>query len=465
MKNAAKNSDRDASGSCRGEAGGQTPAMLKSTPWAAVGRAYFALLGVGSIFFAEAALRADIYTARREGATIVPEHSVAVSMDAEDVVLQPGEYGILVTATFVMRNQSDQQVDSVVAFPLVGSSFRLDSGFKVEIRSGANENAPFVSAKTQVKTGAVGKPHDDTYAGVPPKKLADFPESVIWDVTWAPGETKIIRVVFDMGEPMWLSGANNLVDGWEAMYIVSTGALWKGPIGRADISIHFVEGGLGWRWKLEPKWECSYPEHATWKGTESVTWHFENWTPKEEIWLRSLKWIGLKADTVSDYQYALPDDYLGNKIAYTSQRIESLVDRELELARQYFPEKVKALDVRLLKIVVADWLLHEIYARHGDPFYLGKQAKGGKLEEGTVGDTKGNLYHVWQMNFMGYGYHGGWYHCDFRPEGAVKTASLPEQERKNAEFLKAYLVELRKIVPPVPQRSGGYIHVHYPGSE
>ncbi len=403
-----------------------------------------------------------MYTVRREGGAIIPERSTSVSMDAEDVVIERARETYMVTVTFTMRNQSDKQVDSMIAFPMLGSPKMLDdvnAEFEVGIKI-AGDDSPFRPVKVQWKEGAKRKPHDDYFFAESPKKPGDFPASLVWDMSWKAGETKLVRVSFNMGEPLVLPGSYHLAGGWEIGYIVSTGALWKGPIGRADITFNF--GDTLRSGSLSPGniIQYSYPDQAKWNGKDSISWHFENWCPSEEMWFRSVTWNGLPPSDVDYYFCHLPPDYQGDKQPYSVELIDSLVERELKLVHQYFPEKVKSLDILVLRIAISDWLLHEIYARHGDSFFAGKLTSTNGVRHGFVGiNNDGNLYSSWRDKFEAYRYRGGWY----RPEhDVVKTASLAQMEQSNVQFLSKYLVQLREQLGPEKLRLT--VPVHVPGS-
>ena len=391
----------------------------------------------------------------------MPEHSTSVSMDAEDVVLERSEDGFKVTATFTMRNQSDKQVDSTIAFPLLGSPKvynDLEKEFKVELRSGVDNGSSFTAVKTQWKDGPKRKTRDDYFVAETPKKLAEFPASLVWDMSWKAGETIQVKVSFDMGEAMVLPNSNQLAGGWQTTYIVSTGALWKGPIGRADITFSFGDKQRPAPYHLGDVFQYSYPEQAKWNGKDTISWHFEKWTPSDEIWFRSATWNGLKPEDINGYFFPLQADYQGDKLAYSLERIDFLVERELRLAHEYFPEKVKSFDALALRIAVSDWLLHEIYARHGDSFFVGKETPANGVRDGFVG-SNGNLYSFWWVKFVNYSYHGGWYKPD---KDIVKTASLSSLEQSNVKFLSKYLTQLREQLGPEKQRLSYPVHV--PGS-
>jgi hypothetical protein len=408
------------------------------------------------------AIRADIYTVRRQGANIVPEKSEDISMDDEVVRIEPHDYGYSVSATFVMRNHAGRPVHALVAFPILGSSYegRRDLGgeFQVHVKSASEPDRAFHSPPLELRPGRPRTARDDHFAAEPPRIIGDYPEAVVWEVDWAPAETKIIRVQFDMGEPTILPGSNHLVAGWEWRYIVTTGSLWKGPIGRADISIkagHPVVSSAA----LPPFRSVSYPEQAHWHDDHLVSWHFDHWTPTDEIWLRTVEWRGLTENQVPDYRFFLPE-YRAAEQAYDEATIEKLVERDLTLATKYLPAEARGFDRNLLRIAIADWLLHEIYARHGDSFDLGEntQLPSPRISHLEMDDR---LYSAWYDLFRGYSYRDGWYQPNFTPPGRVKTSSLHPMEQNNAAFLRTYLEQLRSQPAYRPLQASA----HHPGAE
>jgi hypothetical protein len=388
---------------------------------------------------------ADMYTVRRQGAAIVPVKSADVSMDAEDVRIEPAEFGFVCTATFVMRNHRDQEINSLVAFPVMGSTLGrpsdLAKGFQVHLRSAGEPDSAFRPAPVELQAGRPRTERDDYLATDPPRTIGDYPEVVTWNVTWAPQETKVIRVVFDMGEPLVLAGSNFLVRGWQWMYVVTTGTLWKGPIGRADITFKLGHP-LVPSAALPPHRQVSYPEQARWLDDNTVTWQFEDWTPAAEIWLRTVEWHGLdRDDQAHSYQFSLPV-YRGAEEEYGDQTIENLATRDLRLATEHLPDDVRQFDINLLRIAIADWLLHEIYARHGDAFYLGPVTDLEDSLDGWV-EGDGHRYSQWHNRFLPLSPRGGWYEPDMTPGKKVKISELHPTEQKNVAFLRGYLDRLR----------------------
>lgn len=405
---------------------------------------------------------ADMYTVHRHGGTIAPAKSEDISMDAEDVRIEPQEYGYKVSATFVMRNHADRRIDSLVAFPVLGSTLArssdLEKDFHVHIKSAGDPDSAFHPAPVELKPGKPRTSKESHFTTDPPKIIGDYPEAVVWNVSWAPKETKVVRIEFDMGEPMFLPGSNHLVAGWQWMYVVTTGSLWKGPIGRADISIkagHPLVSSA----PLPPFRLVSHPDNATWQDDKLVTWHFENWIPTEEIWLLTVEWRGLDEKQVPHYRFFLPV-YRGAEQAYDDATIEELVARDLQLATDYLPDEARTFDRNLLRIAIADWLLHEIYARHGDAFYLGKESESFQTKLSHY-EMDGHLYSGWSDLFRGYGYKGGWYKPDYSPAGGVKTSSLHRMEQTNVAFLRAYLDRLGNLPAYQTLRE----QAHLPGTE
>lgn len=402
---------------------------------------------------------ADMYTVRRQGGNIVPVKSEDVSMDAEDVRIEPAQFGFVCTATFVMRNHRDHEINSLVAFPVMGSTLGrpsdLAKDFQVHIRTAGEPDSAFRPAPVELQAGRPRTEMDDYLATDPPRMIGDYPEVITWNVTWAPRETKVIRVVLDLGEPLVLAGSNFLVRGWQWMYVVTTGSLWKGPIGRADITFK-----LGHPWvpsvPLPPYRQVSYPNHAKWQDNNTVSWHFENWTPTAEIWVRTVEWRGLgREDQPQDYRFFLPE-YRGAEQVYDEATIEELVARDLRLATEFLPDEARSFDRNLLRIAIADWLLHAIYARRGDTFYLGDESPGLQLGDNRI-EIDGRIYSSWlhlTQGFLGPEAAGEF---DRFPTKRVKTSELHPTEQANVAFLRGYLNHLRSQPGYEPQARGAHL--------
>lgn len=378
----------------------------------------------------------DIYRIIGKGNTIAPLRSSEIAMDAETVLVEPESRfgGFRVTAVFTMRNTSAEPISCDVAFPFEskGHATNARESFRVSFGVNASEG-PFSPVELKVRDETVKQP----------RSPYDFAAALVWKTSWAAGETKLIRIAYDMGEPEWY---RRFVEGWRLRYIVRTGALWKGPIGRADITMRikgnpmlsedFVRPASKFK-RIDPPF--SYPANARQVSPTEVTWHFENWTPDEDIWFGFMQWVGFTFELPWNNWVQLPVPYVGAKEDYTDALLENLVDRELAPWRDSFPEEAKR-DRPILKALAAEWLYREMFARHGDPFYLGKRKEGQPEPVGARGYDQNDNYLSWWSDKFPRPMRGGWYRPGTGPgpNGSVRLSDLTAQERKNAEFLSRY---------------------------
>ena len=151
-----------------------------------------------------------------------------------------------------------------------------------------------------------------------------------------------------------------------------------------------------------------------------------------------MRWDGLAGIGNRNFFVRLPEPYQGNLVEYDEALIERMAEEELRFAAEHFPAELKSLDRAPLKREIADWLYHEILARHGDPFIVGKREDGQpKPADAIASDQDGNYLSKWSTRFAGYGYHGGWYKPDRKH--SVRSEDLSAMERRNLDFLGHYL--------------------------
>jgi hypothetical protein len=382
---------------------------------------------------------ADIYRVIGKGNTIAPLRSSEIAMDAEQVVVFPESDfgGFRVRATFTMRNTADQVVQCDVAFPFDSKSSASIARPSFKVSLGPSTGAmPDGTIELKVRDESVKTP----------RSPYDFPAALVWPVTWRPRETLIIHIQYDMGEPEQYYG---LVEGWRLRYIVRTGALWHGPIGEADITFRLNGNSIlsddfagvdRVASVLKPPF--SYPANATRGRDREVTWHFKNWTPEEDIWLGVIRWNGCGPGRQDRVFIRLPKPYAGAESAYADALLESITAAELAPWRDMFPEETKS-EHAALKAYVAVWLYHEILARHGDPFFLGKRVPGEPAPPDARGtDRNDNYLSVWSERFPNARSirNPGWYKpgTGRGPNGSVRLTDLSAQERRNLEFLAGY---------------------------
>lgn len=391
--------------------------------------------------------RADVYTVVARGSTMAPSRSADVAMDSESVVVEVGgeEHGYCVAADFVLRNTSDARIACDVAFPYdsLREARAVRPTFRVAV---STPDGPQPVAGVTLKQSASRETGD--------RSPYEFPAALCWHQTWEPHEVKTVHLTYVIGQPELYHG---VVDGWRLRYMVRTGALWKGPIGRADFTFRlkgnwlgetFATAMLSGRRSSTGNVEgstvtCSYPENARRISPLEVHWHFENWVPSEEIWLGQLTWYGYR-ESAPRFLYATiwgaSQSYTGDTEDYTDAKLAQVVDGCFAPWRDLFPGAAKR-DREGMKAIVAEWLYHEIFARHGDGFYIGHEGEGKPEPADAVGTENGAYFSPWRERFPQTTTKAkGWYKPDTGPgpHGRVRMSDLSEQERRNVAFLLHY---------------------------
>lgn len=388
------------------------------------------------------AARADVLTIQGQGqpllpmteaqGQLVPVEEPLIAMAAEKVTITEGDdYMAQVTCVFRMHSLADEPVARTMAFPVVRPDYAgyMGKRFTVSVngqpvKTMYQDNLKSLSAMDQL----YWKPD---YSAL---KYAGF---LYWPVTWKPGETLTIECRYPMDTRERVSG---LASGWQLRYIVLTGGLWHGPIGQADIIVQFARDPRPTPEQINdapnaPRtFHTSYPEQARWVNPKRVEWHFTDWTPTDDMVIQSLTWVGAK----SLHWFRLPYPYTGDKERYTEAMLDTQVERALTACSSAFPAEVKACNRTALRSSVADYLSHEILARHGDPFVTGKTSDP-QPSNADIKSADGYYYSRWRSYFISYMYHGGWYQPDVKKKITVSPDELNEIERANREFLQGYL--------------------------
>ena len=388
--------------------------------------------------------RADIYMVCRQGGCIAPSKSCEVRMESEvvkgKIVHRPGG-GYQIEATFVLKNTSATKVINLVAFPVLElPTFLLkqvDRDFSVEVGRIVGGKPSFVAVSFRSDLLAI-EPSGSEVAKMmltPPRKLAKYPKNIVWEMEWSPGETELVRIRYTTEVVPAAFNSTFCTNEEVLTYVVSTGSLWKGKIGRADFCFDFSpletnEDGVplprSTPFRLNPnlKMVTSYPADAKWTTDSKVEWHFRDWSPSDEIFVRFIEWRDVPPyDEKSPrfYFYGLPNTYVGGRERYSERCLDELVGKETILAREFYPERLTATQLWRLKLWIAEWLMHEIFARNGQSF-----------------DQQ-----MWTLAFMGYAMHGGWY----RLTGRMDESQFSAVERANLSFLRSE-IERIKAAPP-----------------
>jgi len=156
--------------------------------------------------------RADGEPATWYGPTLVPVTSESIRMVRERVVVELSPLRAKVDATFVFENEG-AATEQVVAFPDIGWVGASLHAFRTWV-DGTEVDVGFQ------KGGADAGLH-------------------YWTVDFPAGSQRVVRVRYETVRDPVQVGNYMLVD--DFTYVLTTGARWKGPIGRAEIVLDLVD--------------------------------------------------------------------------------------------------------------------------------------------------------------------------------------------------------------------------------
>lgn len=384
---------------------------------------------------------ADIFIISNQSSTLTPAetrsiHPVPVeepqiSMDAETVAVVENSVGVFtVSCTFTMRSHAATELQRTIGFPFTQ---QYGPDFMNVTVNGQAVKGDLMPMGDNLKD-------EPFWALMHPGSYRAF---YVWPVSWKPHETKTIRCTYGMGQ---LDGYYGLVVGWQLQYVVRTGAYWKGPIGKADISVtfqpdggksssHSTDGryaGLSGGNNAHPALRLSYSQQARWVAPNKVVWRFTNWEPTEDITIDEFTWKGRMN------WYTLPDTYQGTIVRYTTETLDAQVDRMLAPWKTRFAKEMATFDRAAARKYVAEHLYYEIIARQQCVFL-----NGPVLEVISSDGEEQQLRKHWQRYFLTY--LGGWYHPDGK-KTLVKVADLTETERANLAFLRLLVEKPLKML-------------------
>jgi hypothetical protein len=238
----------------------------------------------------------------------------------------------------------------------------------------------------------------------------------VWDISFLPHEKKEVKVEYLGGWGFSLDRSTSYF-----IYVVETGALWSGTIGKADFSLTLSENTM--RFLNHPSITLrAYPSGYTKKG-DRFEWHFQNWEPKENL---GVVYFNKDIDSSSadegqgffngggivvtsrDEPPPLPDamyrcaGYFKDKTKYEGNRRNYRTD-ELE---RWYEHRISDKDPMPRLCIKA--LRNEVYARHGRVF------------------TTDEMKQVFEK--------APWY----KPRPDFKESDLNEIEKKNVELILEY---------------------------
>ena len=219
-----------------------------------------------------------------------------------------------------------------------------------------------------------------------------YSELFVWDMEFSAKEKKRVKVEYIVEWGTRIRG--NPIAYFE--YVTRTGALWSGPIEKADFYVQMDEkiirasGGRDAKYRLDIS-----PSSYEIKGNY-IEWHFTNWEPSEDITIAINEVDPSAKETIQDLSHHFKDKlYEGNTRNYSNKDIEIWND-------------IGPMDYPLMRRLFTKTLRNEIYARHGRVF--------------TTPEIK--------QIFEGL----PWY----KPRPDFKETDLSAIEKKNVEFIFEY---------------------------
>ena len=289
-------------------------------------------------------------------------------MVSEEVTMIPANVdkgiteNVKVNATFFFENLTDQPIGMKMGFPFFSSH---PHGFKAWVQG----KVASIEKRPMGGKGEIVLQHE---------RSGYILQMYVWDIFFQPHEKKDVKVEY-LGT--WGFSLDRSTSYF--VYVVETGVLWSGTIGKADFSLTLSEDTMSYL-KHPGITLRAYPSGSTWKGNR-IEWHFQNWKPKDNLGV--VTFIKEADSTSTDEGQGLfrggdivvtsrdeppptPDamyrcagyfknkeriHYDGDKKAYTIEKLE-----------RWYEDRLSDKDIMPQLCVKA--LRNEIFARHGRIF-------------------------------------------------------------------------------------------------
>jgi hypothetical protein len=245
------------------------------------------------------------WTLTGQGGTVMPLQPTQVRMVSETVTIRPAEslpnwsvknqlsldwcYRWTADCSFRFQNASESPADILMGFP---DSWVEDS-WRWEFYD--DQDAPKIHAIRGFETWVDGEPVGSSPKEPDPAMKKDWPKIsrvLTWMVHFEPGQTREVRNRYRFGGGEDKVNSGDRVERVE--YVLQTGALWKGPIGSAEIRVY-----PGKDWRLGPAIECWGGDwvHLVWRHgvvapcgfklerdpEPCFSWSLRNFVPREDI--------------------------------------------------------------------------------------------------------------------------------------------------------------------------------------
>lgn len=253
-------------------------------------------------------VRADdgSWTLTGQGSTVMPLQSTQITMVAETVTIRPvdnlpdtwdpktqleltGYYRWDADCVFRFKNASDSPADVLMGFP----DTWVEDDWRHEFYG--DEDPPKLHAIRGFQTLVEGQETAVVSKDPDAAMKRDWPKIsrvLTWSVHFEPGQTREVRNRYRFGGAQ---DTNNTGDSFDRVdYVLRTGALWKGPIGSAEIRIY-----PGKEWRPGPHLKCWDGKwiQLTWRHAvlapcgyrwekapdPCFVWSLKDFVPKEDI--------------------------------------------------------------------------------------------------------------------------------------------------------------------------------------
>ncbi len=278
-----------------------------------------------------------------DGSGVVPLSSEQVRMVEETVrITNPVGRAAHVEATFVFRNDGKREVQVTMGFP-----FRLQWG---QVFFEGDEVEVDIPAALGFESLVDGEPVETrlrTERAGPSGEVVEPTTYQVWDVTFAPGQTRTLVTRYDTQWNHWIDVDDRY--GYGLTYITETGAAWAGTIGRATISVE-IPAEIPRPSRFEDRatfWEFAPGAVAQTADFSRMSWTFQDWEPRGDVH------IYVQGHRYGHYRMWISGELEDRDLdrAWTEQEIE-------DFARQFPIRRPYAIQV----------LINTLYARAGHRF-------------------------------------------------------------------------------------------------
>jgi hypothetical protein len=383
----------------------------------------------------------DVLMVSNVGNTIIPLNDSLISMESEEVHIWSKGALYQIDCTYLMKSHARHRITGSVGFPLASPAFRSIADHFV-----ATVDGSIVQTELRMNADSLSSREGSLYSS---SNRSDFnyPGYIIWTMSWEPEQARTIQCSYEGGGHDDFGG---LVEGERLKFVVRTGALWRGPIGKALIIAELYREPL-YRFKfIAPSWyqdpfvRISYAQHATWTSDRRVEWSFENWEPDTDIVIEAVGWIGIRG---LYYSFWLPEDYVGMKEKYSESYMEKFVEAEMSRYRDYYPKKIQALNRDLVRYAIADFLQHELLARHQFAFAVRTDSVSKHIIHGADGSDYGK-WGDYFLRYRIYDRHTGWFDGKSKKSMSEAMGEFNECENFNYTFLGEFKQKLLDRLTP-----------------